>query len=139
MAMEKLRRMFHGLQPRLNEQLERLLSQLAAAPLKRLQVKSGDKILLVNADDMVYFEAKDKYTFLHTVDQKHIIDMTLAELEAKLDKTNFIRIHRSHIINLKYMRELVKWFGGKYKVRLKDKNQTELIVSRGYIDQIQKL
>ena len=139
MAMEKLRRIFHGLQPRLNEQLERLLSQLAAAPLKRLQVKSGDKILLVNADDMVYFEAKDKYTFLHTIDQKHIIDMTLAELETKLDKTNFIRIHRSHIINLKYMRELVKWFGGKYKVRLKDKNQTELIVSRGYIDQIQKL
>jgi len=139
MAVEKLRRMFNGLTPPLNDHIERLLSQLAAAPLKRLQVKSGDKILLINVDDIVFFEAKDKYTFLYTVDQKHIVDYTLADLEGKLDKTNFIRIHRSNIINLKYMRELVKWFGGKYKVRLKDKNQTELIVSRGYIDRIQKL
>jgi two-component system LytT family response regulator len=139
MAVEKLRRMFNAPKLQMNENVERLLSQLASAPVKRLQVKSGDKILLINVDDIVYFEAKDKYTFLHTIDQKQIVDFTLADLEGKLDKTNFIRIHRSNIINLKYMRELVKWFGGKYKVRLKDKNQTELIVSRGYIDQIQKL
>jgi two-component system LytT family response regulator len=123
----------------LNDHIERLLAQLAAAPLKRLQVKSGDKIVLINVDDIGFFEAKDKYTFLYTVHQKHIVDYTLADPGGKLDKTNFIRIHRSNIINLKYMRELVKWFGGKYKVRLKDKNQTELIVSRGYIDRIQKL
>jgi two-component system LytT family response regulator len=138
-AVEKLRRVFNVPKPPLNENVERLLSQLASAPVKRLQVKSGDKILLINTDDIVYFEAKDKYTFLHTIDQKHIVDFTLNDLEEKLDKTNFIRIHRSNIINLKYLRELVKWFGGKYKVRLKDKDQTELIVSRGYVDQIQKL
>jgi two-component system, LytTR family, response regulator len=102
-------------------------------------MKSGDKILLINVDDIVFFEAKDKYTFLYTVDQKHRVIYTLADLEGNLDKTNFIRIHRSNIINLKYMRERVKWFGGKYKARLKDKNQTELIVSRGYVDQIQML
>ena len=138
-AIEKLRLVFHAPQPQLNDNIERLLSQLISAPVKRMQVRSGDKIILVNVDDIVYFEAKDKYTFLHTIDQKHIIDYTLSELEGKLDKTNFIRIHRSNIINLKYIRELVKWFGGKYKVRLKDRNQTELIVSRGYVDQIQKL
>lgn len=138
-AIEKLRLVFHAPQPQLNDHIERLLSQLISGPVKRMQVRSGDKIILVNVDDIVYFEAKDKYTFLHTIDQKHIIDYTLSELEGKLDKTNFIRIHRSNIINLKYIRELVKWFGGKYKVRLKDRNQTELIVSRGYVDQIQKL
>jgi two-component system, LytTR family, response regulator len=139
MAVEKLRRLFNTHNPQLNENIERLLSRLTSAPLMRLQVKTGDKILLVNVDDIVYFEAKDKYTFLHTVDQEHIIDFTLADLEGRLDKTNFIRIHRSNIINLKYIRELVKWFGGKYKVRLKDKYQTELSVSRGYVDQVQKL
>ncbi len=138
-AVEKLRRLFNVSKPQLNENVERLLSQLASAPVKRMQVKSGDKILLINVDDIVYFEAKDKYTFLHTFDQKHIIDFTLADLEGKLDKANFIRIHRSNIINLKYIRELVKWFGGKYKVRLTDKNRTELVVSRGYIDQVQKM
>jgi len=139
MAVEKLRRLFNVPKTPSNDNIERLLSQLAAAPMKRLQVKSGDKILLINVDDIVYFEAKDKYTFLHTFDHQHIIDFTLADLEGRLDKTNFIRIHRSNIINLKYIHELVKWFGGKYKVRLKDKNQTELLVSRGYVDQIQKL
>jgi two-component system LytT family response regulator len=138
-AIEKLRRLFNTPKPQLNGNIERLLSQLASTSLKRLQVKTGDKILLINVDDIVYFEAKDKYTFLHTVDQKYIIDFTLADLEGKLDKTNFIRTHRSNIINLKYLFELVKWFGGKYKVKLKDKAQTQLIVSRGYIDQIHKL
>ena len=138
-AVEKLRRLFNTSSPPWNESLERLLSQLSSAPLKRMQVKSGDKIFLINVEDIVYFEAKDKYTFLHTVDQQHIIDLTLTDLEQKLDKSNFIRIHRSNIVNIKYIRELVKWFGGKYKVKLKDKNQTELHVSRGYVDQIQKL
>ena len=92
----------------MNDHIERLLAQLSAAPLKRLQVKSGDKIVLINVDDFIFFEAKDKYTFLYTVDQKHIVDYTLADPGGKLDKTNFIRIHRSNSINLEYMRELVK-------------------------------
>lgn len=138
-AMEKLRRLFDASKLKLSENVERLLSQLASHPLKRLQVKTGNKILLFNVNDIVYFEAKNKYTFFHTMDQEHIIDFTLAELEAKLDKTIFFRIHRSHIINVKYIRELVKWFGGKYKVRLKDKSATELVVSRGYVDQIRSL
>ena len=137
--MEKLRRLYDASKLKLSENVERLLSQIASNPLKRLQIKTGDKIFLVDIDDVVYFEAKEKYTFLHTVDHDHIVDFTLAELEAKLDKTIFFRIHRSHIVHVKYIRELVKWFGGKYKLRLKDKNGTELIVSRGYVDQIRSL
>jgi DNA-binding LytR/AlgR family response regulator len=60
-------------------------------------------------------------------------------LEEKLDKLSFVRIHRSAIVNIKYISEMVKWFGGKYKVRLKDKQQTELVVSRGYVDRIRNL
>ncbi len=138
-AMEKLRRLFDASKLKLSENVERLLSHLSYSSLARLQVKVGDKILLVDIDDVVYFEAKEKYTFLHTMDHEHIIDFTLAELEAKLDTASFIRIHRSIIINVNYIRELVKWFGGKYKVRLKDKSGTELVVSRGYVDQIRSL
>jgi two-component system LytT family response regulator len=138
-AVEKLQRVFETSKSRINENVERLLSQLTSPPPKRLQVKSGDRILLVDTDDVTYFEAKDKYTFLHTVGQEHIIESTLADLEGRLDKQNFVRIHRSTIVNVKYIRELVKWFGGKYKVRLKDKHQTELVVSLGYVDRIQKL
>jgi two-component system, LytTR family, response regulator len=138
-AIEKLRRLRHSSQPLAIDHLERLLSRLASPPLQRLQVKMGDRIVLIDVGDVFYFEAKDKYTFLHTSDQEHLIETTLTELEEKLDKSHFVRIHRSTIVNLKHVREMVKWFGGKYKVRMKDKAQTELVVSRGYADRIQKL
>lgn len=138
-AIDKLRRLFRDRALRLDENVERLLSRLAVPPPRRLQVKVGDRIVLIDTADVVYFESEGKYTYLHTVDQKYIVDSTLAELESKLDFTDFVRIHRSAIINLNQMTELVKWFGGKYKVRLKDKNKTELVVSRGYVDRIHGL
>ena len=138
-TLERLRDLFERRELRLGENVERLLARMASAPLKRLQVRTGEKILLVDVRDVVYFEAKDKYTFLHTADHEHIIESTLADLETKLDGEDFVRIHRSAIINLRYLGEFVKWFGGKYKVRLKDKNGTELVVSRGYADRIRRL
>jgi two-component system LytT family response regulator len=138
-TLEKLRGLFEHHELRLGENVERLLARMACAPLKRLQVRTGEKILLVDVRDVVYFEAKEKYTFLHTADREHIVEFTLADLETKLDGEDFVRIHRSAIINLRYLGEFVKWFGGKYKVRLKDRNGTELVVSRGYADRIRRL
>lgn len=138
-TIEKLRRLFDAHTLNLDNGVERLLARLAATPPKRLQVKVGEKIVLIDIDEVTFFESKDKYTFLHTDEAEHIIDFTLAELESKLDPTEFVRIHRSAIINLKYVSELVRWFGGKYKVKLKDKNKTELVVSRGYVDRIHRL
>ena len=138
-AIDKLRQLFDAHQLHLDRNVERLLARLASAPLKRLQVKVGDRIVLVECEDIVYFEARDKYTYMHTADQEYILDLTLAELESKLEAADFVRIHRSAIINVKHILELVKWFGGKYKVKLKDGSKTELIVSRGYVDRIHRL
>jgi two-component system LytT family response regulator len=138
-AVEKLRRHFDSSKLQCNENIERMLSQLVSPSLQRMKVKIGEKILLLDITDVVYFEAKDKYTFLHTSDREYMIDETITELEVKLDKSNFIRIHRAVVVNVKYIRELVKWFAGRYKVKLKDKRETELIVSRRYADQIRHL
>jgi two-component system LytT family response regulator len=138
-TVEKLRRLLDNHSLHLGTGVERLLARLAAAPLKRLQVKVGDRIVLIDIADITHFVAKEKYTFLHTGGQEYIVDFTLADLESKLDPTEFVRIHRSAIINLKHIQEIVKWFGGKYKVRLKDKNKTELTVSRGYVERIHGL
>jgi two-component system, LytTR family, response regulator len=138
-AMEKLRRLFDSSKLQFNENIERMLSQLVSPALQRMKVKIGEKILLLDLSDVVYFEAKDKYTFLHTSDRAYMIDETITELEIKLDKSKFIRIHRAVIVNMKFIRELVKWFAGRYKVKLKDKKETELIVSRRYADQIRHL
>lgn len=138
-AIEKVRRVFSAAGAHTDKNIEQLLSRLASPPLRRLQVRAGDKILFIDIEEAVFFEAKDKYTFLHTINSEFIIEQTLADLEEKLDQASFVRIHRSNIVHVKFIKELVKWFGGKYKVRLKDKVQTELVVSRGYVDRIQKL
>jgi DNA-binding LytR/AlgR family response regulator len=107
--------------------------------LQRLKVNLGDKIYLIDLPEIVYFESREKYTYLHTTDREYMIDETLADLEGKLDGSTFVRIHRSYIVNVSFIRELVRWFAGRYKVRLKDKNETELIATRGYADRIRRL
>ncbi len=138
-AIDKVRQFFQSSKPALPDNLERVLAQLAASSLKRLKVHIGDKILFIDLDDVVYFESKNKYTFLHTSDKEYLLDGTLTELEQKLDKSIFIRIHRSYIVNVKFIQELVKWFAGRYKVRLNNKKGTELIASRSYANQIRNL
>jgi two-component system LytT family response regulator len=138
-TLEKLRRLFGTSSLRMNENVEKMLSRLASPPLQRLKVSLGDKIYLVDLPDVVYCESRDKYTYLHTTDREYVIDETLADLEGKLDGSTFIRIHRSYIVNVKFIRELVRWFAGRYKVRLKDSKGTELIATRSYADRIRRL
>jgi len=138
-TVEKLRRLLRASSLRMDANIEKLLARLAAPPLERIKVTLGDRILLVDIADIAYFEAKEKYTYLHTSEKEYAIDGTLAELEGKLDGVQFVRIHRAFIVNVRFIREIVRWFAGRYKVRLKDTPGTELIVSRGYADAIKRL
>jgi two-component system LytT family response regulator len=124
---------------RLDDRIERVLAQLASPPLQRIKVSVGDRILLIDTRDIVYFEAREKDTFLHTAEKEYVISETLTALEGRLEKDHFVRIHRSYIVNIGFVREFVRWFAGRYKARLKDGKQTELTVSRGYADRIHGL
>jgi two-component system, LytTR family, response regulator len=138
-TVEKLRRLFDSRAVEFTGNIERMLSQLVKPSLQRIHVKLGERILLIDCADVVYFEAKNKYTFLHTPDKEYIVDETIAELEERLERKTFVRIHRGVIVNVKFIRELVKWFAGRYKVRMKDTKGTELTASRLYADQIRHL
>ena len=80
--------------------------QLAAAArppqefLERLVVKDGTKVTLIPVDKLDYAEAQDDYVALATGGQKHLKQQTIAGLEACLDPSRFVRIHRSYIVNL---------------------------------------
>jgi two-component system, LytTR family, response regulator len=93
--------------------IETLLSQIQGKKnTKTLTVKLGERILLIKINDIIHIEAEDKYVFLHTNDgKKHLTDYTLAILEEKLPE-DFIRVHRSHIINTDYIKEIRKGFNG---------------------------
>jgi DNA-binding LytR/AlgR family response regulator len=100
--------------------------------LRRFVVKKADEIQIFAEDEVYYFNAQDKYVFLHTQDKQFFYDLPLKELEEKLDPDNFCRIHRSHIVSLGKILRIKKWFHSEYIVELKDDARATLKVSRNY-------
>ncbi len=98
--------------------------------LKRIPSKIGDKIYIINEDKIVYFASDQKLVFAHLEDTKYLVNYKLEELSARLDPEKFFRIHRSTIVNLNYVQTIEAWFGGGYKMKVRDKQKTELTISR---------
>ena len=111
--------------------LEELIRQInGKKAIKTLTVKIGDKILLIKLSDIVHIQAEDKYVFLHTVDgKKHLTDFTLSTLEEKLPE-EFLRIHRSDIINTDFIKEIRKGFNGALIFVLNNQAETRVTSSR---------
>lgn len=130
-SIKKLKRLSQNEKETLNLRLDHLLNSLKQPQTRRIQVRIGDRIKFVDTEDIVFFQAKDKYVELHTRDDFYIISQTLNQLEEELPPADFIRIHRSAMVHLKYVDEVVRWFSGGYKVKMKDNTGTELPVSRG--------
>ena len=108
----------------------------APTPVQRIASRVGQRIKLVELVRVSRFVADDKLTYAVTDEGSHVVDMTLSELETTLDPQRFQRIHRSTLVNLDYVVELCGSFGGTYRVRLKDSQQSELRVAR---DRVQPL
>jgi two-component system LytT family response regulator len=119
-------------QESITDTLEHLLSATHSDRHNRIPLRVGDRIDLVNPDEILFFQADNKYTKVKTIAKEYVIDTTLFELEQKLDPKKFVRIHRGTIVNLDWIAELHKWFGGRLKVCLRDSPATELIASRSY-------
>ncbi len=111
--------------------IDELIKQLQGKKtIKTLTVKLGDKILLIKLTDIVHVQAEDKYVFLHTADgKKHLTDFTLSVLEEKLPD-EFLRIHRSEIINTDYIKEIRKGFNGALVFILNNADETRVTSSR---------
>ncbi len=113
----------------LARQLEALLQALRR-PQDRVAVKAGGRIYFVRTEDVDWIEAAGNYVRLHVGAEEHVIRETLGALEAQLDSSRFVRIHRSTIVNVDRIRELHPLFHGEYAVRLQA--GTELTLSRAY-------
>lgn len=94
-------------------EIERLLRLLQAAQpagnfSERLLVRSGEKIIPVRAADIEWIEAADDYVLLHAGTAKHLCNLGLGEIEKRLNPQQFLRVHRSAIINITRIRHLEK-------------------------------
>ncbi|MEO8164044.1 MAG: LytTR family DNA-binding domain-containing protein [Betaproteobacteria bacterium] len=133
-ALEKTRKRLTVLKDvPLNDQVERIVQLMAERQSKREQVavKVGERFLLVQAEEIIYASLTDDSINIVTSQLAGTSNFrTLDELQSRLDPSIFWRVHRSHLVNINKVKEIVPWFSRNYILRMKDAKATEIPVSR---------
>jgi DNA-binding LytR/AlgR family response regulator len=133
-CIERLKRKLQAAErpPALDAVLARLAPGSAATGrLRWVRALKGEVVQQIAVDDVLYFQASDKYTCVYSSEGESLIRMPLAELAAQLDAEVFWQIHRSTLVNMNAVASTRRDLGGRVFVRLKD-GKTELAVSRAY-------
>ncbi len=139
MAVERVRRRLHADRPpprpapAAGDDLEKLLQLLSARQERReqLAVKVGDRFLLIRTDEVVHASVEnDVITVVTNTLAGTSNYRTLDELQARLDPAVFWRVHRSHLVNINRIKEIVPWFSRNYILKMKDAKGSEIPVSR---------
>jgi two-component system LytT family response regulator/two-component system response regulator LytT len=114
-------------------QLDRLVKMMAGQKDRRDQVavKVNDRFVLVQADDIIHASLVEDSINIVTIQVSGTSnDRTLEELHARLNPEVFWRVHRSHLVNINKVKEIVPWFSRNYILRMTDAKATEIPVSR---------
>ena len=116
-----------------DEDFERLVQMLAERQGRReqLAIKVDDRFLLVHADEVIHASVEEDQVRVVTNSLSGTSNYrTLDELQARLDPATFWRVHRSHLVNINKIKEIVPWFSRNYILKMKDSKGTEIPVSR---------
>ena len=100
---------------------ERLaFAQEPPRPLTRLFVRDRGAVLPIRAEDIVRCEADGDYVAVLALDRRHLVYMNLGDLASQLDPERFVRVHRSHLVNLDHVASVAPHDANRVEVRLKD-------------------
>lgn len=134
-AVERLQRKLASAErpPALDDVLAKLARAIpgAGARLRWIRALKGELVQQIAVDDVLYFQASDKYTCVITPEGESLIRLPLAELTGQLDNDVFWQIHRGTLVNMNAVAATRRDLGGRLFVKLKD-GKTELPVSRAY-------
>ena len=132
------------------DRLEQLVNQLGAGQLGagkssgtqpvKILVKSQQRMLLVDASDFIFASIEDGLISVTAKDCEGTSNYrTLEELNAAVDSDSFWRPHRSFLVNIHHIKEVVPWFKSSYMLKMSDKKQTEIPVSRVQTKRLREL
>ncbi len=144
-AIARARKMLET-QTSATDRLEQLVSQLGAAkqnsspPVKILVRSAQQKLLLVDGEDLIWASI-DRGSITVTAREVEGTSnyRTLEDLNDALDSESFWRPHRSFLVNIHHIKEVVPWFNATYMLKMNDKKQTEIPVSRSQIKRMREL
>lgn len=135
---------FHA--PELAARVEAVLRRASTTPLpagkttsNKIPAQEGQQTFLLNSNDIFYFNAKYNSVFVHTKEKEFFTQFTLSELEKKLKDKLFIRTHRSYIVNLNKIKEIVRLPKAEIILVLNDNKRSKIPVSRSRKDKVKKV
>jgi two-component system LytT family response regulator len=117
-AMERIRSAIGG--PAGAGALDRLTGALAGGPISRLFVRTGGSLVPLPAADVWWFEASGDYVIAVTARARHVLNLPLSRLEARLDPRRFVRVHRAHVVNLAHVRAFKRDVRGNLEAEFVD-------------------
>ena len=122
--------------------VEQLLAQLQhhSNPPAKLLVRHGASMVLVDAADMIYATTDDGLITVVATSVEGVSNYrTIEELQQHLDPHVFWRAHRSYLVNINRIKEVVPWFKSTYQLRMADRKHTEVPVSRAQTKRLREL
>jgi two-component system, LytTR family, response regulator len=118
----------------------KLLEQQQRPPAAKILLKAAGRLFLVDQKDICYASIEDGViTVVATGMEGQSNCRTLEELLDSLDPNMFWRAHRSYLVNINRIKEVVPWFKSSYQIRMEDKKQTEIPVSRAQTKRLREL
>ncbi len=96
----------------------------------QLTLQKGRQLIVVPTADVFWFEVEYRLVYAHTAAGRYISNETLKELEERLDPEVFFRAHKSRLVNLQHVKAIVPWFGGRYKLVMRNAEASEVELSR---------
>jgi two-component system LytT family response regulator len=116
----------------LEERMRRLLADTPGrpSPVKQILVREGERAYFIPADAIQRVSAAGNYVEVHATGKVHLVRESLSDFIAQLDASEFLRVHRSHVVRVGFIAELRPMFHGDYELVLRD-GQT-LSLSRRY-------
>jgi two-component system response regulator LytT len=130
-AVRRVRQRLAGQTP--GTQLQDLLQLLEARQrryLSQVPVHRGRQILVLPSEQILWFDVEYRLVYAHIDGDRYMTNFTLKELEDRLEPGVFFRAHKSRLVNLQHVRAIVPWFGGRFKLVMRDQKGSEVELSR---------
>ncbi|KUP22516.1 LytTR family DNA-binding domain-containing protein [Paenibacillus sp. DMB5] len=104
----------------------------------KVNLWKNEKIIVVDADEIYYASAQEKTTSVITKGEEYSMALSISEFHSRLAQDRFFRCHRSYLVNLSKIKEIIPWFNNTYLLRLRDLD-AEVPVSRGKVKEFRQI
>jgi|SRR5579862_2368223 two-component system LytT family response regulator/two-component system response regulator LytT len=122
------------------DRLVQMVEQRPASQKGKLVVRSANRMFLVDSEEIIFASIEDGVISIVTREIEGQSNFrTVEELQANLDPQVFWRVHRSYLVNVNHIKEVVPWFKSSYQLKMEDRKQTEIPVSRAQTRKLREL